>query len=76
MVHKTSAEAEQRRVAKRILQRSAFQDRIVCETVNLLSGQELSSLLSASFDYVLPSAADVERGEVLADSLGRGTLQK
>jgi predicted O-methyltransferase YrrM len=75
MVHKTSVEAEQRRFARKTLQRNAFQDRIACETVNLLTRQELSNVLAASFDFVLPSATEVDRGEVLSDSRGRGTLQ-
>jgi hypothetical protein len=76
MVHKQSVEAEQRRFVRKALQRNAFQDRIVCETANLLTRREVSDLLAATFEFVLPSATDVERGEVLADSLGRGTLQK
>jgi hypothetical protein len=76
MVHKSSVEAEQRRFARKALQRNAYQDRIVCETVNLLTNDELSDLLRANFEFVLPSVKDVDRGEVLADSLGRGTLQK
>jgi hypothetical protein len=76
MVHKQSVEAEQRRFARKALQHNAFEDRIACETVNLLTSEQLNDLLRANFDFVLSSTADVDRGEILADSLGRGTLQK
>lgn len=75
MRHQRSEFSEQRRFARKALQRNAFQDRIVCETVNLLTRGELSDFLAASFDFVLPSATEVDRGEVLSDSRGRGTLQ-
>lgn len=74
--HQRSEFNIQRRFARKALQLSAFQDRIACETVNLLTNDELNDLLRANFEFVLPSVKDVDRGEVLADSLGRGTLQK
>ena len=76
MVHKHSIEAEQRRSAKRLALTSAFQDTIKQESVNLLTSTQLSDLISQQFEYVLPGAVDVVRGEVLLDSRGQGTFQE
>jgi hypothetical protein len=76
MPNKHSEFAAQKRLAKRILLRNSFQDNILKESVNLLSSVELGSLLSSQVDYVLPHAVNVERGEVLLDSRGEGTLQR
>lgn len=76
MRHQRSEFSEQRRFARKILQRNAYEDRIACETVNLMTSGALNDVLRANFEFVVSSTVDVERGEVLADSLGRGTLQK
>lgn len=34
------------------------------------------TFLGKKFEFVLPEAADILKGEVLADSRGRGTYQK
>jgi hypothetical protein len=53
----------------------AFQDRRRSETVNILSREAIAASASQVFDYVLPGLANYERGEVLADSRGTGSLQ-
>jgi hypothetical protein len=75
MVHKHSIEAEQRRLARRLALTSAFQDRILQESVNTLTSDDLKTLLGKEFEFVLPTFTDVTRGEVLLDSRGRGSCQ-
>jgi hypothetical protein len=76
MPNKHSEAAIQRRLAKRLLLRNAFQDNILRETVNLLSADQLATLMSDQLDYVLPHVLRCERGEVLLDSRGTGSFQR
>jgi hypothetical protein len=76
MVHKHSIFAQQRRAAKRIAFNNAFSDNIVCEIVNITETEEISSVLAATFEYVLPGAITIERGEVLLDPRGEGSVQR
>jgi hypothetical protein len=75
MRHKRSEVSQQRRFIKRLVTQCAFQDRQRSETVNILSREAIASSASQAFDYVLSGLADYERGEVLADSRGTGSLQ-
>lgn len=77
MVHKHSEEANQRRLARKIVLSGAFIDPLKQETVNIMMSEQVSALLSQNFEYVLPQAASyVERGEVLLDSRGEGSFQR
>ena len=76
MVHKHSIFVQQRRAAKRIALTNAFDDDIRSEIVNITTSEQLSVLLKASFEYVLPGAITIERGEVLLDSRGEGSFQE
>jgi hypothetical protein len=76
MVHKHSIFAQQRRLAKRVALNNAFQDNIIYEIVNVTGTEEISSILAATFEYVLPGAITVERGEVLLDPRGEGSCQR
>jgi len=76
MVHKHSIFAQQRRAAKRIALNNAFSDNIIYEIVNITETEEISSLLAATFEYVLPGAITLERGEVLLDPRGEGSCQR
>lgn len=67
----------QRREARRIVQRSAFQDRQMSETINKLTPEQLASELALVFPdgITYNFVARYERGEILADSRGRGSIQ-
>lgn len=75
MRHKRSEESQQRRFIKRLVMQCAFQDWQRSETVNILSREAIAAAASQAFDYVLSGLANYERGEVLADSRGAGSLQ-
>ena len=75
MRHKRSESSQQRRFIKRLVLQCAFQDRQRSETVNILSREAIAASASQAFDYVLPGLTNYERGEVLADSRGTGSLQ-
>jgi hypothetical protein len=75
MRHKRSESSQQRRFIKRLVMQCAFQDRQRSETVNLLSTEAIAASASQAFDYVLPRLTNYERGEVLADGRGTGSLQ-
>ena len=76
MVHKHSIFAQQQRAVKRIALNNAFSDGIIYEIVNVTGTEEISSVLAATFEYVLPGAITVERGEVLLDPRGEGSCQR
>lgn len=77
MVHKHSEAADQKRLARKIVLKDAFIDPLKQETVNIMAPEQVSALLSQTFEYVLPEAAShVERGEVLLDSRGQGSFQE
>jgi hypothetical protein len=75
MRHKRSETSQQRRFIKRLVMQGAFQDRQRSETVNILSREAIAASASQAFDYVLSGLVNYERGEVLADSRGTGSLQ-
>lgn len=75
MVHKHSVFALQKRAAKRLALTNAFDDDILSEIVNITTGEQLNLLLKADFEFVLPGAITFERGEVLLEPRGEGSLQ-
>lgn len=76
MVNRHSKEAQQRRFIKRLVLESAFSDRQRGETVNVLSPSDIAACAGQVFKVFIPCAADYEKGEVLSDGRGAGTLQK
>jgi hypothetical protein len=76
LVHSRSVLAEQKRLAERLVLATAFQDKRRCEAVNMTSPGDLQKVLYENFGYVCPGAVDVEKGEVLIDSRGQGSLQR
>jgi hypothetical protein len=75
MVHKHSEISDQRRFIKRLVTESAFQDRQRSETVNILSRDAIIASASQAFEFILPGLANYERGEVLTDGRGGGSMQ-
>jgi hypothetical protein len=79
--HTRSLEAEERRLqrreARRIVQRFAFQDVKISETINMLTAEQLAAELAPMFPegVIYHFAARYERGEVLTDSRGTGSIQ-
>jgi len=74
MVHKRSAEKLLFRMVRRIIFDSSFRDRVTAETVSRVSRMDILSLLGGPVQVGL--VPDVERGEVLVDSRGRGSFQR
>jgi hypothetical protein len=73
-MHKRSSEKLQVRHVRRIIFSTAFNDRSVCEVVSKVSRLDLMTLLNEPVDMSL--LPDVEKGEVLVDSRGRGSFQR
>lgn len=77
MRHKRSEESQQRRFLKRLIMECAFQDRQRSEKVNILSSDFIAAAAGEAFEYVLPSIiGQYERGEVLTNSRGTGSIQR
>ena len=64
-----------RRLALRLLMNNGFWDSERCELVNMLSPTEFLFLLAHSGLAIEPCVG-LERGEVLIDSRGEGSLQQ
>jgi len=74
---KRSLRAMQKRDAKRYILQNGFQDRIVAETVYITKREVVLEFLGKKYDNViLGIVPNVEIGEVLSDSRGRGSFQK
>lgn len=73
--HRRSLEARQRRDAKRLAMQSSFRDPEQAETVCIINTQTICEALQQKYGFVNMNTIDIERGEVLIDSRGRGTFQ-
>lgn len=82
MPHKRSVEARQKRDARHIILAGSFHDPHLAETVCRTSRQMILDRLRAKYGFIKPRVAwdvflaDSEKGEVLIDARGRGTLQQ
>lgn len=77
MPYRRSSYSIQRREASRIVSQAAIKDPALQESVNILTKGRIAVILQnrfGTFDLRVINSYDV--GEVLSDSLGRGTLQK
>ena len=68
MRHNRSEKFQQKRLIKRLILQSAFQDRQQSETVNILSPETIATSAGHAFDGVLSELTNYELREVLADS--------
>ena len=84
MAHKRSLEkqaarqerSQQYREARKLVTSNSYHDRMLAESVCLTSPGQLSDHLKSKFESVLPCVtARYERGEVLTDKKGTGSLQ-
>ena len=66
----------QRQAARLFVITHSRRDRIQAENINLLTREQIVEELSKQFEGVLPGVVKFERGEVLMDSRGRGSLQQ
>jgi hypothetical protein len=73
-MHKRSGGKLQARRVRGIILRGSFYDRNVSEVVSRVSRLDVMALLSGLVEVDL--VPDIEKGEVLLDSRGRGTFQK
>lgn len=74
VMHKRSDDKRQVRRISRIILVNSFRDRTQCEMVCRLSRAEVLGLLKE--DVQVGLVPDVEQGEILTDSRGRGTFQR
>jgi hypothetical protein len=73
-MHKRSSEKLQVRRVRRIIFSRGFRDRNLCEVVSRVSRLDVMALLDEPVEVSL--VPDVEKGEVLLDSRGRGSFQR
>lgn len=77
MPHRKSNYLVQLREAARIVSQAAVKDSRVLESINVLTSSRIAQFLQnrfGTFDLQVINSYDI--GEVLSDSLGRGTLQR
>jgi len=74
MVHKRSFDKLQRRIIRNLIFKNAYMDKYRGEIVSRVSRLDVLGLLNCEgFNvYLIP---DVEKGEVLIDCRGKGSLQ-
>ena len=73
-MHKRSANKLQHRKILRIILSGSFYDRYRCELVSTITRIEVLAQLKEPVEvYLIP---DVEKGEVLLDQQGKGSLQR
>jgi len=75
--HRRTSYHIQRREAARIVGHAAVRDPALKESVNLLTPGRVALILQNRFGtFDLRVINSIDLGEVLSDSLGRGTLQR
>jgi hypothetical protein len=77
MVHKRSFNKLQRRIIRNIIFKNAYIDKYRGEIVSRVSSLDILGLLNCEGLKVslVSLVPDIERGEVLIDSRGKGSLQ-
>jgi hypothetical protein len=73
---KRSPAGLQRQAARLFVITHSRRDRIQAENINIISRDQIIEELGKQFKEVILSAVKFERGEVLMDSRGRGSLQQ
>jgi hypothetical protein len=73
-MHKRNANKLQARKIRDIILRKNFYDRNLCEVVSRMTRLDVMALLNEPIEVHL--VPDIEKGEVLIDSRGRGSFQK
>lgn len=65
----------QRRFVKQLVVETSRHDRVRAEKVCMLNNGQISDALSKRFDCVVVGADCFDKGEVIIDSRGKGSLQ-
>jgi hypothetical protein len=74
-MHRRSDDKLRSRLIRRLIFANAFQDREIVETICRLSRLEVIALAPGD-ELLISLVPDVEKGEVLVDSRGRGSFQR
>jgi len=75
--HRRSSYSIQRREAARLVSHAAIRDKDIQESVNSLTPGKVALFLQNQFGrFELQVVNSYDMGEVLSDSVGRGTLQR
>ena len=74
MVHKRSFNKLQRRIIRNLIFKNAYMDKYRGEVVSRVSRLDVLGLLNCE-GFKVSFIPDIERGEVLIDSRGKGSLQ-
>jgi len=74
MVHKRSEHKLLLRRIRAIIYSLSYNDQIVCETVSKASRVDVLAFLNKAIQ--ISDVPDIEKGEVLVDSRGRGSFQR
>jgi hypothetical protein len=74
-MHRRSDDKLRSRLIRRLIFTNAFQDREIVETICRLSRVEVIALTPGD-ELLISLVPDVEKGEVLVDSRGRGSFQR
>lgn len=73
-------ERSQRKIAKQLILQNSFVDRTMCENVSRTSRTDIlakiANVTSPGEAVNVGDVPDIEKGEVLVDSRGRGSFQK
>jgi len=72
--HKRRKDSLLKRQIRNIILSNSIHDKTRCETVTTISKTDL--LLALTGQIKMNQVPDIEKGEVLIDSKGKGTLQK
>ncbi|HJW98433.1 MAG TPA: hypothetical protein VJ529_04820 [Candidatus Bathyarchaeia archaeon] len=72
--HKRSKKSLQKRQIRNIILSNSIFDKTRCETVTIISKTDL--LIALTGRIKMSEVPNIERGEVLIDSKGKGTLQQ
>jgi hypothetical protein len=73
-MHKRNAKELQTRKIRGIILRKSFYDRNLCEVISKMTRLDVMAQLNEPIEVHL--VPDIEKGEVLLDSRGRGSLQR
>ena len=74
---KRSIDRQQRRYVNHLVRSSSHEDLLMKEAINVLTPEEIGEALNTKFKYVYTGATKLfERGEVLSNPRGEGSLQR
>jgi len=66
----------QKRAARQYILAHSFRDTILAETVCIVTNRMVITELQKTYDAINMDAVNVEKGEVVLDSRGQGSMQR